>query len=164
MTAEAGELISRELERRRRPLAAYGRRLGLDAHSIEDALQDTAVGLLHYGEQVLAMGEGFARLANRVFANSCMTILRGYRGPREDPADCLAAREPGPPDAASLREDVERTLAAVDLLHPREREILLAAAADVPYRALEQRYAWTEGQGKWYVFDARRRLRRLLDG
>lgn len=122
----------------------------------EDAVQETFLKV-HRGIHTYSGQSSFSTWVYRILVNTCTDYQRSRKRQTEEPAESLAARTPSP----TLRVALERALAE---LNERQRAVfLLAEVEGLTHGEIAAILGVAPGTSKGLLFEARRRLRELLD-
>jgi RNA polymerase sigma-70 factor (ECF subfamily) len=122
----------------------------------EDAVQETFLKV-HRSIHTYSGQSAFSTWVYRILVNTCTDYQRSRKPQTEVPVESLVARAPSP----TLRLALERALAD---LNERQRAVfLLAEVEGLTHGEIAAILSVAPGTSKGLLFEARRRLRELLD-
>ena len=122
----------------------------------EDAVQETFLKV-HRSIHTYSGQSAFSTWVYRILVNTCTDYQRSRKPQTEVPAESLVARAPRP----TLRLALERALAD---LNERQRAVFqLAEVEGLTHGEIAAILSVAPGTSKGLLFEARRRLRELLD-
>ena len=103
-----------------------------------------------------------AGVFHRQFRRFLRIRKRGAMKLADDDADA-PSKEPGPERQVIVQEEMERTFAAIRSLNPELAETLLMfAVEELPIREIAQLQNVAEGTIKWRIFEARKRIVKMI--
>ena len=144
----------------REPLFRYAHRLLGNATDAEDVFQETCVRIFTNLKQ-FQPGGNFRAWVYRITTNLCLDKKR--EASRTAPAKQDEGMNPGL--AAETREIIRAAERAMVQLPEKQRAALVLRVIEgFPYRTIAEILDTTENNARWYLFEARKQLKQMLNG
>lgn len=144
----------------REPLFRYAHRMLGNATDAEDVFQETCVRIFMNLKQ-FQPGGNFRAWVYRIATNLCLDKKR--EGNRPSPPGRDSSVNPGV--AAETREVIRAAERAMTQLPEKQRAALVLRVIEgFPYRVIAEILDTTENNARWYLFEARRQMRQMLNG
>ena len=144
----------------REPIFRYAYRMVGNATEAEDVVQETCIRILQNLGQ-FSPGGNFRAWTYRIATNLCLDRKRGET--RRIPAK--PAGESQPAVLAEVREFARAAERAMSQLPVKQRAALVLRVIEgFPYRTIAEILDTTENNARWYLFEARKHLKQMLNG
>lgn len=144
----------------REPLFRYAYRLLGNATDAEDVVQETCVRIFMNLKQ-FQPGGNFRAWVYKISTNLCLDKKREAH--RAAPARMDGSVNPG--TAAETREVIRAAERALNQLPEKQRAALVLRVIEgFPYRTIAEILETTENNARWYLFEARKQLKQMLNG
>ncbi len=144
----------------RDPVFRYAHRMLGNATDAEDVVQETCVRIFVNLKQ-FQPGGNFRAWVYRIATNLCLDKKR--EGHRLLPVKAESSVDPG--SAAETREIIRAAERAMVQLPEKQRAALVLRVIEgFPYRVIAEILDTTENNARWYLFEARRQMRQMLNG